>query len=428
MLDPARLRAQPDEVASGLSRRGCSLDRQLFARLDGEVRAARQEAERLRSQRNAAARAIGARLAAGDAAGAEQLKRAAGGGGELEAVSESLRAAQARLHQFMLALPNLPDAAVPAGAGEDANVQVRTSGQPRRFDFPLLDHVGLGEKLGGLDFAAAAGIAGARFALLSGGLARLHRALARFMLELHVREHGYREYSVPYLANAGALVNSGQLPKFADQLFCAERDGLYLIPTAEVALVNAVAGRLLEPDCLPLRMVAHTPSFRREAGAAGRDTRGMIRQHQFDKVELVQITEAAASEAALEGITADAERVLELLELPYRRVELCAGDLGEAAARTFDLEVWIPSQQRYREISSCSNCRDYQARRMGTRVRRPGRRGNELVHTLNGSGLAVGRALVAVLENHQQEDASISIPPALRPFCDGDALLAPPAG
>ena len=405
MLDPARLRAQPDEIAAGLARRGCSLDRQLFARLDGQVRKIRQETEQLRSERNAAARAIGERLAAGDQSEAEQLKQQAAAGGErLESLSASLRSAQARLHEFMLALPNLPDPAVPAGAGEGANVELEKLGRPRQFDFPILDHVALGERLAGLDLAAAAGMAGARFALLSGDLARLHRALARFMLELHVREHGYREYWLPYLVNAGALVNSGQLPKFADQLFASERDGLYLIPTAEVALVNVAAGCLLAPEALPLRMVAHTPSFRREAGAGGRDTRGMIRQHQFDKVELVQITEAAASEAALAEITSHAERVLlELLELPYRRVELCAGDLGEAAARTLDLEVWLPSQRRYREISSCSNCRDYQARRLQARVRRPGKQPNELVHTLNGSGLAVGRTLVAVLENHQQE-------------------------
>ena len=426
MLDPARLRTQATEVAASLLRRGCRIDLDEFARLDGEVRQIREEAERLRAQRNRTARAIGEKLAAADKAGAEQLKREAATGGErLEILSESLRNAQDKLHEFMLGLPNLPDEEVPDGTGEDDNVQIATCGKPRQFDFPVLDHVVLGERLG-LDFAAAAGMAHARFALLAGDLARLHRALARFMIELHVREHGYTEYWVPYLVNPGALTNSGQLPKFADQLFCTERDSLYLIPTAEVALVNVFADQLLDPKRLPLRMVAHTPSFRREAGAAGLDTKGMIRQHQFDKVELVQITEPAESPAALASITAHAERVLELLELPYRRVELCAGDLGEASARTFDLEVWLPSQQRYREISSCSNCRDYQARRLATRVRRSGRQANELVHTLNGSGLAVGRTLVALLENHQQEDASIAIPQALRPFLDDDAVIGRP--
>ena len=420
MLDPARMRAEADAVAAALLRRGCRLDRQRFADLDGRRREIRQQAERLRADRNDSARRIGSCLAAGDADGAERLKRdAAAGAEQLESLTAQLRASDEELEGFMLELPNLPDASVPDGAGEDDNVEISKSGQPRQFDFPPLDHVALGERLDGIDLAAGAGIAQARFAVLSGRLALLHRALARFMIELHVREHGYTEYWVPYLANERALVNSGQLPKFADQLFRAERDDLCLIPTAEVALVNLVAGQLLDPGQLPMRMVAHTPSFRREAGAHGRDTRGMIRQHQFDKVELVQVVEPAASDAALEEITGQAQRLLELLELPYRRVELCAGDLGEASARTFDLEVWIPSQQRYREISSCSNCRDYQARRMSTRVRRSGRQSNELVHTLNGSGLAVGRTLVAVLENHQQPDASIRIPEALRPFVDG---------
>ena len=424
MLDSARLRAETDAVADGLLRRGCKFDRQRFSDLDADVRTIRQQTEQLRAKRNESARRVGSCMAAGDAQGAAKLKQeAAAGAAQLEDLSARLRDAQAALETFMLGLPNLPDAEVPAGAGEDANVEIAKSGQPRQFDFPVLDHVRLGEKLAGLDLAAAADMAQARFAVLSGKVALLHRALARFMVELHVRAHGYTEYWLPYLVNAGALTNSGQLPKFAEQLFCSERDGLYLIPTAEVALVNVVAGQLLDAERLPMKMVAHTPSFRREAGAHGRDTRGMIRQHQFDKVELVQITEPDASQAALDEITADARRVLEELELPYRQVELCAGDLGEASARTFDLEVWLPSQQCYREISSCSNCRDYQARRMGTRVRRSGRQSNELVHTLNGSGLAVGRTLVAVLENHQQPDASIRIPAALRPFLDGAEVI-----
>ncbi|HSC83334.1 MAG TPA: serine--tRNA ligase, partial [Pseudomonas sp.] len=337
-----------------------------------------------------------------------------------------LDAIQTELDSILLGIPNLPHESVPVGKDEDDNVEVRRWGTPTQFDFEVKDHVALGEKFGWLDFETAAKLSGARFALLRGPIARLHRALAQFMINLHVTEHGYEEAYTPYLVQAPALQGTGQLPKFEEDLFKISREGeadFYLIPTAEVSLTNIVAGEILDAKQLPLKFVAHTPCFRSEAGASGRDTRGMIRQHQFDKVEMVQIVEPSKSFEALESLTANAERVLQLLELPYRKLALCTGDMGFGAVKTYDLEVWVPSQDKYREISSCSNCGDFQARRMQARYRNPETGKPELVHTLNGSGLAVGRTLVAVLENYQQADGSIRVPDVLKPYMAGIEVI-----
>jgi len=342
--------------------------------------------------------------------------------GELSAGKVELDAIQTELDSILLGIPNLPHESVPVGKDEDDNVEVRRWGTPTQFDFEVKDHVALGEKFGWLDFETAAKLSGARFALLRGPIARLHRALAQFMINLHVNEHGYEEAYTPYLVQAPALQGTGQLPKFEEDLFKIAREGeadLYLIPTAEVSLTNIVAGEIVDSKQLPIKFVAHTPCFRSEAGASGRDTRGMIRQHQFDKVEMVQIVEPSSSMEALEGLTANAEKVLQLLGLPYRTLALCTGDMGFSAVKTYDLEVWIPSQDKYREISSCSNCGDFQARRMQARFRNPETGKPELVHTLNGSGLAVGRTLVAVLENYQQADGSIRVPDVLKPYMGG---------
>jgi seryl-tRNA synthetase len=322
-----------------------------------------------------------------------------------------------------LGLPNILHSSVPEGRDESANVEVRRWGVPRQFDFTPKDHVALGEKVG-MDFEAAGRMSGARFVALTGQLARLHRALAQFMLNLHVGDHGYREAYVPYLVHGTALVGTGQLPKFEQDLFAVRGDpGFYLIPTAEVPLTNMVRDQILAPDALPIKLVAHSPCFRSEAGAAGKDTRGMIRQHQFDKVELVHIVRPENSYPALEELTGHAETVLQSLELPYRVLALCAGDTGPSSAKTYDLEVWLPSQQRYREISSCSNCESFQARRLQARWRNPVTGKPELVHTLNGSGVAVGRALVAILENYQREDGSVVVPAVLAPYMGGAAVL-----
>ena len=345
---------------------------------------------------------------------------------ELASGKVELDGIQAELDAIVLGIPNLPDASVPVGADEDHNVEVRRWGTPRSFDFEIKDHVALGELSGGLDFETAAKLSGARFALLRGPIARLHRALAQFMINLHTSEHGYEEAYTPYLVQAPALQGTGQLPKFEEDLFKISREGeadFYLIPTAEVSLTNIVAGEILDAKQLPVKFVAHTPCFRSEAGASGRDTRGMIRQHQFDKVEMVQIVEPSTSMEALEGLTANAERVLQALELPYRVLALCTGDMGFSAVKTYDLEVWVPSQDKYREISSCSNCGDFQARRMQARWRNPETGKPELVHTLNGSGLAVGRTLVAVLENYQQADGSIRVPDVLKPYMGGVEVI-----
>ena len=421
MLDSKLLRNNPQDIAAQLARRGFELDVAALEALEAQRKEVQTRTEQLQAERNSRSKSIGQAKGRGEdiaplLAQVDQL------GGELEAGKRELEAIQAQLDAIALNIPNLPHASVPQGANEDENVEVRSWGTPRSFDFPVQDHVLLGESIQGLDFEAAAKLSGARFAVMRGGIARLHRALAQFMLDLHTSEHGYQEMYTPYLVQASALQGTGQLPKFSEDLFRIEREDqapLYLIPTAEVSLTNTVAGEILDVAHLPLKMVAHSPCFRSEAGASGRDTRGMIRQHQFDKVELVQIVDPATSYQALEELTGHAEKVLQALELPYRVMALCTGDMGFGASKTYDLEVWVPSQDKYREISSCSNCTDFQARRMQTRFRNPESGKIELVHTLNGSGLAVGRTLVAVLENNQQADGSITVPAALRPYMGG---------
>ena len=418
MLDPKLLRSDLPGVAAALARRGFALDVATFAALEEQRKAVQIEADRLRAERNANAKAVGQAKSKGQDAGA-LLAAGEALGGQLQSVDKQLEVIQAQVASLQLELPNIPHSSVPDGRDEAANVEVRRWGVPRQFDFTPKDHVVLGERIG-MDFEAAGRISGARFVVMTGELARLHRALVQFMLNLHTEDHGYRETYVPYLVHASALVGTGQLPKFAQDLFAVSGDpGFYLIPTAEVPVTNLVRDQILAPETLPLKFAAHTPCFRSEAGAAGKDTRGMIRQHQFEKVELVHIVKPDDSYAALEELTGHAEAVLKALELPYRVIALCAGDTGFGAAKTYDLEVWLPSQQRYREISSCSNCESFQARRLQARWRNPATGKPELVHTLNGSGVAVGRALVAVLENYQQEDGSIVVPTVLQPYMGG---------
>ncbi len=425
MLDSQLLRGQLQEVADRLASRGFSLDVARIEALEERRKSVQTRTEQLQAERNARSKSIGQAKAKGEdiaplMADVERMaNELAAGKVELEGIREELDA-------ILLTIPNLPDASVPVGADEDDNVEVRRWGTPRSFDFAIQDHVALGERNGYLDFETAAKLSGARFALLRGPIARLHRALAQFMINLHTAEHGYEEAYTPYLVQAPALQGTGQLPKFEEDLFKISREGeadFYLIPTAEVSLTNIVAGEIVDAKQLPIKFVAHTPCFRSEAGASGRDTRGMIRQHQFDKVEMVQVVEPGKSMEALEGLTANAERVLQLLELPYRVLSLCTGDMGFSAVKTYDLEVWVPSQDKYREISSCSNCGDFQARRMQARWRNPETGKPELVHTLNGSGLAVGRTLVAVLENYQQADGSIRVPDVLKPYMGGIEVI-----
>ena len=421
MIDPKLLREQPEEVARNLARRDASFDVAAYAELDARRKHWQVRVERLREQRNKISKQIG--VAAREGGDVDALKAQVGeatqgladAGGELKTVQASLR-------KIELDLPNLLDEAVPDGADESANRELKRWGEPRPAGDDVQDHVALGEALGQMDFGAAARLAGARYTVLTGELASLHRALIQFMLDLHVREHGYTEAYVPYIVNPESLVGTGQLPKFAQDLFGieSERSG-YLVPTGEVPLTNLVAGQITDDADLPLKYTAHTPCFRSEAGAYGKDTRGMLRQHQFEKVELVQITHPDGSDDALEELTHHAEIVLERLELPYRRVVLSSGDTGFSAAITYDLEVWLPGQDRYREISSCSNCRDFQARRMSARWK--GRDTRGFVHTLNGSGIAAGRALIAVIENYQQPDGSIVIPEVLRPWMAGAAKI-----
>jgi seryl-tRNA synthetase len=422
VLDPKLLRSDLTGVAAALARRGFVLDVGAFASLEEQRKAVQIEADRLRAERNANAKAVGQAKSKGQDAAA-LLAAGESLGEQLQGVDKQLEAIQAQVSNLQLGLPNILHSSVPDGRDETANVEVRRWGVPGQFPFTPKDHVALGERIG-MDFEAAGRISGARFVVLGGGLARLHRALAQFMLDLHITDHGYREAYVPYLVHGSALVGTGQLPKFEQDLFAVRGDpGFFLIPTAEVSLTNLVRDQILPPENLPLKFVAHTPCFRSEAGAAGKDTRGMIRQHQFDKVELVHIVRPEDSYAALEELTGHAEAVLKALELPYRVIALCAGDTGFGAAKTYDLEVWLPSQQRYREISSCSNCESFQARRLQARWRNPATGKPELVHTLNGSGVAVGRALVAILENYQQEDGSIRVPSVLAPYMGGASLL-----
>ena len=420
MLDIQLLRNNLDGVAERLATRGFTLDQATFQKLESERKLLQTRTQELQASRNGLSRQVGALKGRGEDAAAVMAQVAALKD-ELDANEVRLGDLLKELDAFLALLPNLPQDTVPVGRSDAENVEVKRWGEPRRFDFAVKDHVDLGEALSQLDFATAAKIAGTRFSLMKGQLARLHRVLAQFMLDTHTARHGYTEVYAPYLVNAASLMGTGQLPKFEEDLFKILRtdaEPLYLIPTAEVPVTNIVRNEILAADELPLKLVCHTPCFRSEAGSYGRDTRGMIRQHQFDKVELVQIVAAADSLAAHEELTGHAEQILEMLDLPYRRMVLSTGDMGFSSAKTYDLEVWLPAQQAYREISSCSNFEAFQARRMQARCRNE-RNKTELVHTLNGSGLAVGRTLVAVMENFQNSDGSISVPDVLRPYLGG---------
>jgi seryl-tRNA synthetase len=424
MLDPKLLRNQPEAVRQNLERRGFVLDVGAYLALEEKRKAAQIRAEELRNERNVKSKSIGQAKAAGDDVQA-LLAAVQSLGDELKTADSALDSVQGDLRNLQVGLPNMLDDSVPPGSDESDNLELRTWGTPASVSFEVRDHVDLGANLGLLDFEAAAAMTGARFSVIRGPLARLHRALIQFMLDLHTREHGYTEIYVPYIVNAKALEGTGQLPKFGEELFAlAGEQDFYLIPTAEVPLTNLVRESIVDADKLPLKFAAHTPCFRSEAGSHGQDTRGMIRQHQFEKVELVHIVRPQDSYQALEELTGHAETVLQRLGLPYRVVALCAGDVSAGSAKTYDLEVWIPSQGRFREISSCSNCESFQARRMGARWRNPDGGKPELVHTLNGSGVAAGRALIAVMENYQTEDGGIEIPEVLRPYMNGETLIA----
>ena len=426
MLDIQLLRNNLDAVATRLATRGYTLDTSAFQALEAERKDLQTRTQELQASRNSLSKQVGQLKAKGeDASGV--MAEVAAMKSELEACEVRLTELLKEFDAFVAVIPNLPHESVPVGRDETGNVEVHRWGTPRAFDFPVRDHVDLGEALGQLDFSTAAKIAGARFSLMKGGLARLHRALAQFMLDTHSAEHGYTEVYAPYLVNAESMYGTGQLPKFEADLFKVPRqdaDPLYLIPTAEVPVTNIVRDEILSADALPLKLVCHTPCFRSEAGSYGKDTRGMIRQHQFDKVELVQVVVAEQSTEAHEALTRHAEVILEKLGLPYRRVVLCTGDMGFSSTKTYDLEVWLPGQSAFREISSCSNFEAFQARRMQARVRNDKNK-PEAVHTLNGSGLAVGRTLVAVMENYQNADGSITVPEVLRPYMGGmDTLRA----
>jgi seryl-tRNA synthetase len=419
MIDPKLLRTATEDVARNLARRGYHLDVEALRVLEEKRRHWQLDSDRLRAERNSHAKAVGQAKGRGEdisplMARGEQLAR------EVETADQALAAVQLELHDWQLGLPNLLHDSVPDGRDESANVEVRRWGVPRELGFTARDHVAVGEAVGGLDFEAATRIAGARFVVMRGALARMQRALAQFMLDLHTGVHGYTEVYVPYLVSQSTLEGTGQLPKLEQDLFALRGDSkYYLIPTAEVPLANLVREQILAAESLPLKFTAHSPCFRSEAGAAGRDTRGMIRQHQFEKVELVQVTRPEDSYRALEELVGHAEEVLRRLQLPHRVVALCSGDVGFASARTYDLEVWLPGQGKYREISSCSNCEAFQARRMQARWRNPATGKPELVHTLNGSGVAVGRALVAIMENYQNADGSVTVPEVLRSYLGG---------
>ncbi|MBA5761878.1 serine--tRNA ligase [Vibrio sp. 404] len=430
MLDSKLLRTELDETAAKLARRGFKLDVETIRTLEEQRKSIQVEVENLQSTRNSISKQIGQKMAAGDKEGAEEIKKQIGTlGADLDAKKVELDELMAKLDDITMSLPNIPADEVPDGKDEDDNVEISRWGEPKTYEFELKDHVDLGEMADGLDFASAVKITGARFIVMKGQFARLHRAIAQFMLDLHTEEHGYTEMYVPYLVNSDSLFGTGQLPKFGKDLFHTEPlvekvndeepRRLSLIPTAEVPVTNLVRDTISDEADLPLKMTAHTPCFRSEAGSYGRDTRGLIRMHQFDKVELVQITKPEDSMAALEELTGHAEKVLQLLELPYRKVVLCTGDMGFGSRKTYDLEVWVPAQETYREISSCSNMWDFQARRMQARFRRKGEKKPELVHTLNGSGLAVGRTMVAILENNQEADGRIRIPTALQKYMGG---------
>jgi seryl-tRNA synthetase len=423
MIDIQLLRTNLDAVVARLATRGYVFDRETFTSLEAERKQIQSETQALQAARNAVSKKIGQARGRGEDTATLMAEANAVNArlGELEKKPEDV---QRRLHDFLAVIPNPPHESVPAGKSADDNVEQRRWGAPRAFDFPVKDHVDVGEGLGQLDFAAATKIAGARFSVMKGALARLHRAIAQFMLDVHTREHGYTEVYVPYIVNAQSMYGTGQLPKFEQDLFIVPRgeEKWYLIPTAEVPVTNIVRDEIMALESLPLKFVCHTPCFRSEAGSYGKDTRGMIRQHQFDKVELVQVVQPEQSYRLLEELTSHAEAILKKLELPYRVVTLCTGDMGAAAAKTYDIEVWLPAQKAYREISSCSNFEAYQARRMQARFRNDKGK-TELAHTLNGSGLAVGRTLVAILENYQNADGTVTVPSALRSYMDGREKL-----
>jgi seryl-tRNA synthetase len=428
MIDSQLLRKDLAGTAAALARRGYVLEEEAFAQLEARRKEVQVRTEALQSQRNTLSKQIGQAKAKGEDA-STLMAQVADIPVQLDVAAAELAEIQTELDAWLSRIPNIPHASVPEGKSADDNLEVRRWGTPTLFDFSALDHVDLGARIG-LDFEAGVKIAGSRFAFMKGPVARLHRALAQYMLDTQAGRHGYTECYTPYIANANTLYGTGQLPKFADDLFAVKKGGaeaeedetFYLIPTSEVSLTNLVRGDLLEESALPIKLTAHTPCFRSEAGTYGRDTRGMIRQHQFDKVEMVQLVSSEQSYVALEEMVGHAEAILQGLKLPYRVLLLCTGDMGFGAAKTYDLEVWLPAQKAYREISSVSNCEAFQARRMQTRVKRIGEGGktrNEFIHTLNGSGLAVGRALVAVLENYQQADGSVVVPEVLRPYMGG---------
>jgi seryl-tRNA synthetase len=425
MLDSKLIRTDLDRVAAALARRGFVLDTACLVELEERRKALQMKAQELQTQRNRRSKEIGMAKGAGVDIG-PLLEQIEGLGSQHKAAEAELAQLQDVLGDVLMGIPNILHDSVPDGRGEADNLEIRRWGEPRTLDFEPADHVDLGDQLGLLDFQSAARISGARFSVILGPLARLHRALIQFMLDTHTREHGYTEVYVPYLVNADSLRSTGQLPKFEADLFRTCSDpAYYLIPTAEVPVTNLVRGTITEDAAMPLRFVAHTPCFRSEAGSYGKDTRGMIRQHQFEKVELVQVVRPQDSYEALESLTGHAESILQCLELPYRVVALCSGDIGFSSAKTYDLEVWLPGQQKYREISSCSNFEAFQARRMQARWRNPETGKPELVHTLNGSGLAVGRTLVAIMENYQQADGSIRIPAALCDYMGGQESIGP---
>jgi seryl-tRNA synthetase len=427
MLDIQLLRKDGPATADKLARRGFTLDLATFEQLEEKRKACQQKTEQLQAERNAAAKAIGKAKAQGEDI-APLLAANNDVGEQLKACVAQLDTIQAELQDFLLRIPNIPDDSVPTGKGEDDNVVLRHWGEPTTLDFTPQDHVAIGEGLGGVDLALAAKLSGARFAVMKGQVAKLHRALIQWMLDTHITAHDYTEAYVPYLVNKDCLIGTGQLPKMAEDMFTIEGEwDLSLIPTAEVPLTNLTREQVLKPEELPIRWVAHTPCFRSEAGSHGKDTKGLIRMHQFEKVELVQIVKPEEGEAALEALTGHAEAILQALKLPYRVMTLCTGDISFAAAKTYDLEVWLPSQDCYREISSCSLFKDFQARRMQTRFKNPGDKKPTYVYTLNGSGLAISRTLVAILENYQQADGTVVIPAVLRPYMHGQTALEKPA-
>ncbi|WP_461480639.1 serine--tRNA ligase [Porticoccus sp.] len=427
MLDPKLVRSEPQTVAAALAVKGFTLDVEKLNQLELQRRELQEQAQSLQAERNAYAKSMGKAMGEAKAKG-EDIEPLKAKGEALKLAcneaEDTLNAVQRQLDEYLSGVPNIPDPEVPAGVSEDDNLEVRRWGEPRVFDFEVRDHVDLGAKLGLLDFETGTKITGSRFAVMKGQVAHLHRALIQFMLNTHTQEHGYQEINVPYIVNSDSLFGTGQLPKFEEDLFkLTDERNFYLIPTAEVPVTNVLRDEIVDAAELPVKFACHTPCFRSEAGSYGKDTRGMIRQHQFEKVELVQFVKPEDSTATLERLTGHAETILQKLGLPYRTIILCGGDLGFSSARTYDIEVWLPSQQRYREISSCSNFRDFQARRLKARWRNPETGKPELLHTLNGSGLAVGRTLLAVMENYQQPDGSISIPDVLQPYMGGQVSI-----